>query len=71
MNQIKTLNEVSKTCTAIPDLVAKAKDDVNRSNQILHLLSSFPNYNADIDKISKGVENLERIAKGMRLPSPD
>lgn len=68
MNQIVTLEGVSKTCAAIPDLVAKAKDDAYRSNQILQLLYSFSNLDADINKISKGVESLEEIAKGMGIP---
>lgn len=65
-NQIKTLDKVNKTCASIPDLVAKAQEDEYRSRQILRLLSSISNYDADIDRISEGVKNMERSAKGMR-----
>ena len=64
-NQIQTLDEVKKTCAAVPDLVEKAQAEAYRSKQILQLLSSFPTYNADTARVLKGVENLERLAKGM------
>lgn len=67
VKQIRSLDEIQKTCSAIPDLVAKAQENSNRSTQILQLLSVFPNCNAQIDRISKGVEGLERSAKGMRV----
>lgn len=67
MKQIRSLDEIPKTCSAIPDLVAKAQENANRSTQILQLLSVFPNHNAEIERISKGIDGLEQNAKGMRV----
>lgn len=67
VKQIKTLDQVQQTCVSIPDLVSKAQEDANRSKQILQLLSTLPNYQAGLDRISKGVESLEKIANGMRV----
>lgn len=67
MNQIKTLDEVNKTCAAIPDLIAKVQEDADRSSQILQLLTLFPNYDADMDKVSKEIGLIERSAKGIMM----
>lgn len=60
------MDDVNKTCAAVPDLLEKAQEEAYRSKQILQLLSSFSTYNEDSGRVLEGVESLERLAKGMR-----